>query len=69
MSRQNQQAFADRAQSFMGGTGPGGDAVSPLTRQRDTAAYDRMRATLPKKPPQRRQTPREATEPTKTDSA
>ena len=52
------QEFANRSQSHIGGTGPGGDAVSPLTRARDAAAYEQMRATLPKKPP--RQRPRES---------
>lgn len=68
MSRQTQQSFANRSQTFVGGTGPGGDAVSPLTRSRDIEAYERMKVGLPKKPPSR-QRPREATESTKTDVA
>ncbi len=47
------QAFADRSQSRVGGSGPGGDAISPATRERDLAAYEAQRAALPKKPPRR----------------
>lgn len=67
MSRTTQQSFANRSQAFVGGTGPGGDAVSPLTRNRDIEAYERMKVGLPKKPPQQR--PRESAGSPKTDVA
>ncbi len=51
MSRQQQQAWADRAGSMMGGAGVGGSATSTLSRERDVAAYEAMKAALPKKPP------------------
>lgn len=54
MSTQARQTFADRSQYFLGGSGPGGDATSPLTRTRDAAAYERMRAEKPLTPPNRR---------------
>jgi len=49
----SRQAFADRSQSRVGGSGPGGDAISPATRERDLAAYEAQRKALPKKPPRR----------------
>lgn len=53
MSRHQQQAqaWAARADSHIGGAGIGGSATSSLSRTRDLAAYERMKATLPKKPP------------------
>lgn len=68
MSRANtRQAFAERAGTFLTGAGSGGGATSTVTRDRDLAAYDAMRAAKPLLPPNRR--PREATASAKTGVA
>jgi len=52
MSRvSTRHAFAERAGSFLTGAGAGGGATSTVTRDRDLAAYEAMKAGLPKKPP------------------
>jgi hypothetical protein len=48
--RGGSRQWVDRARSFVGGAGPGLGATRYADRERDAAAYDAMRASLPKKP-------------------
>lgn len=68
MSKATAQAFAARAGNFITGAGSGGGATSTVTRDRDLAAYEAMKAGLPKKPPSQ-QRPREATSSHQTEVA